>query len=457
MTGSTTTPRPTRTYQRGDLDCLRAALASLLGLRLDETPDAEPGNGVLFDLWEAWARQRGLTLRLHEKDQLPVGREFWVAGVSVAVAGAMRAQAVGPAKFHAHNRHAVVMSYGELWHDPVGWDDPEHHRLMREAAEFAFGVTFDPLDVADEFDRACGALSGKTAPVGGLWAGAGDADDFTVETIGKTAQRTAVSDVDANTGRYAVSGVAPFAAQVVQVDLKHSAIFGISASGAPLAYQGVLARYTDVNNWLMATYSPAFESTTGATEDASVQVRKRVAGTVTTLANVDVTDSAYQSFHSIRLTVDAAGRWQVWLWRVGAAPVKVAGGSDSALATGGALASGKPGVYDAQTAGTANTRNYDNFMSFVPTADAAVFAGQSLEVRHNDTIREDSTGTYWGRPQSYRGSRFFLPPAGDDDLTSRVVVMARRNNIEEMAEANVTDSTTVQIAYVPRWLVAPRQ
>jgi len=42
---------------------------------------------------------------------------------------------------------------------------------------------------------------------------------------------------------------------------------------------------------------------------------------------------------------------------------------ESALATGGALASGKAGIFDFNSTATASTRNYDNFLVTVPTPD----------------------------------------------------------------------------------------
>jgi len=160
MTGSTTTPRPTRVSQRGDYDCMRAALASLLGLTLDETPDAGPGNGTMLAAWEAWAPQRGLAMHVHEKDDLPTDHEFWVAGVRVLVTEGMRAHALGPAEFHGHNYHAVVMSYGELWHDPVTWlrrgNDPCHQTDRPGSGQHVASDLRLPVDAPSRHSRRAG-------------------------------------------------------------------------------------------------------------------------------------------------------------------------------------------------------------------------------------------------------------------------------------------------------------
>jgi hypothetical protein len=299
----------------------------------------------------------------------------------------------------------------------------------RRTISFETSSTFS---ARDEFDQTAGGLNAKTAPVGGAWATSGAATDFAVETSGKTAQRTVVA---AGGFRYAISGATGFAAQVSQVDFKASAIVDTEA-------QGVIARWTDANNHLRVYVS-----------GNNLTVQKVVASIPTTLGLVGVSRVA-ATWYRTRVQVDAGGRWFVWHGSQ-AAPELVASGQDSDLATGGTLASGKPGFVDQDTSDPA-TRNYDNFLAFAPVADAVCFSGQSIEFRSDDTIREDSTGTYWGRPQEYRGAPFFIPPAGDENRTSRVAVMLRRNDIYAMAAPNVSDNQTVEVRYTPRYLYLPR-
>jgi hypothetical protein len=40
--------------------------------------------------------------------------------------------------------------------------------------------------------------------------------------------------------------------------------------------------------------------------------------------------------------------------------------------------------------------------------------------------------------------------------TSRVMVKARRNDVEVASDPNVTDATQIQIAYTPRGVAVPR-
>jgi hypothetical protein len=57
---------------------------------------------------------------------------------------------------------------------------------------------------------------------------------------------------------------------------------------------------------------------------------------------------------------------------------------------------------------------------------------------------------------SYRGARFYIPPAGSAARTSRVLVKTRRNDIDTGADDQIADSTTATLHYTPRYLVAPR-
>jgi hypothetical protein len=298
--------------------------------------------------------------------------------------------------------------------------------------------TVTAFSARDEFDQSAGNLNTKALPVGGTWATSGSATDLAVETTGKTAQRSAVGD--AGTGRFAIASLAAFAAQTVQVDVKFT-----GTSGTPDFHAGVIARYTGATSWLRAMVEL----------DGGFTVDHNVAGSLTTLATLDVWPlPASSTWYTIRLTVLADGTWAVWFFTTeGVAGSPIATGYSSALATGGALDDGQVGFYDlGQAASGSVTRNYDNFVAAVPAAQAVAFSGQSAEIRHDSAIREDSAGTYWGPVPSYRGSRFLLPPAGDEDRSSQIVVKARRNDVDVAADDQIADSTTVAVTYTPRYL-----
>jgi hypothetical protein len=280
------------------------------------------------------------------------------------------------------------------------------------------------------------------------WSGAGDADDFSVNTTDKVAQRTSVSDANVNTGRYAVLGAANYAASLVQADVRSNAY----NSDVVL---GVLARYVDTNNWLRLRVEID-------ANDSSVFLEKRVAGTVTTLYSRTGTSAPgleWNTWYSLRLLATARGEWDFWLWKRGSEPASGHGanGQDADLATGGALDDGKPGIYDANVGATATTRQYDNFFVFTPTVDAAIFAGQSLELRHDGAIREDAAGMHWQNISSRRGKYLKIPPAGQEGRSNRIIVKGVRG--PTVAPGVILDPAiddiSSQLFVTPRGLVAP--
>jgi hypothetical protein len=304
------------------------------------------------------------------------------------------------------------------------------------------------LSAHDEFDQTAGALTGKTIPAGGTWAGAGDADDFQVETTGKTAQRTAVSDAGGTAlvnGRVALAGVATYTNIYVQV----SGTYTNAGTAAPV--WGVFARYTDSSNWLTAQLFLGSSS-------SSLLIAQRVAGVDTTLHTLTSSQLALHppgATRTMRMLVDDQGRVFVWLWDVDGTPGQpVAVGYSAALATGGALATGRIGFVDYYLSATACTRNYDNFAAAVPTKDAAVFASQSLEIRHDRVTREDSAGAIWTEVSDAPGDYLKIPPSGSEARTLRVIVKGSRNDPEWGADSGI-DDISARLFVTPRYLVVP--
>lgn len=291
----------------------------------------------------------------------------------------------------------------------------------------------------DEFGQTAGALGGKTAAQGGSWTakgGATGANDLQVETTGHTVQTSyngAAETLD-------VLG-SSMTAQLVQVDLKH-----VNAS-----YGGVLARTVDGINYLRARLLSSPNAGT-----STVRVETNIAASTTTLRLVTLPQPTTGAWWTVRLVVDASGRFWAWVFPQGTpAGDPLVSGVASALATGGVLATGQGGIYDGNLVAT--QRNYDNFFVAAPTDYEVLFAGRQLEIRSDGVQRQDSTGTYYGPPPSApRGSHFFLPPAGSAGRTTRVAVKADRNNIEAQEDVPIGDSLQAQVIYTPRYLAVPR-
>lgn len=319
-----------------------------------------------------------------------------------------------------------------------------------EVSAVPLAQTPTSFSARDEFDQSDGALTGKTLPVGGTWAGAGDADDWTVSnSFDHVIVRQASSDADANTGRYAIAGTATFTNVIVRAKIR------IASAVVAANYIGVVARYTDTNNWVMADITGTNIPTT-STNMWTLEVRKRVAGTVTSLGSIrtsyqqmdNVTAGGNTISAELRLLVDAAGRFFVWL-----GGTLYLSGYDAALATAGALATGKAGVYNANLGTAVGVTALDDFWVAVPVIDAAVYASQSLEIRHDRVLRENSGGTVWNQI-SPEGDHLRVPAAGKEGRSARFIVKACRNDPTTMADTAI-DDISGRLTVTPRYLVLP--
>lgn len=291
----------------------------------------------------------------------------------------------------------------------------------------------------DGFDQAAGALTGKTLPVGGTWAGAGDADDFSTTGSGAIT-RTAVSDSSGlQNGRLMIAGSSTYATCVAGVSATWTG-FAIFPRANGLLW-GVLLRYVDTSNFLAAyLYYDGAQVWT--------YISKRVAG-VTTALGADVTIySAGLIEGDVVASAYASGDAYMTL---NGAPVLAV--SDPVLATGGALATGKVGFFDNYTSATALTRTYDNFWATATPSDAALYASRKLQVRDNTVIRQDSTGTAYGKPGDVRGD-YLRIPASNTGGTARVIVKASRGVPETGIDGGV-DDITGQLTVTPLYLAVP--
>lgn len=268
-----------------------------------------------------------------------------------------------------------------------------------------------------------------------------DADDFNVSGSG-SATRTAVSDADLNTGRYVSAGATAYAGISVRVDADTD-VFESNGS----VRRGVFARLVDINNWVMAVLE-------NGSSFQTLKVYKRLAGTVTTLGSITLGVSP-TSNHSIRFTVLPNGQWFATGWAAGQTePSALLSGFDPDLVSSGTLDDGKIGIYDGYVETEAHTNTYDNFLANPVQADAALFASQSLELRHDQAIREDSAGAIWSTVSDYEGKYLLIPPAGPEDRQTRIIVKASRNLPENGADSGI-DDISARLTYTPRYLQIP--
>lgn len=318
-------------------------------------------------------------------------------------------------------------------------------------ARGSYAYSAGVLTGLDEFTGTTSgaALGGRAAPVGGTWATSGSATDFaftdSVVLSGSATESVLRLTLSDASPRYAILGSTDYTNVETQVTVWRS-------GGSP--EMRVIARYVDASNHLAATL---------VVGDPSFRLSMTVAGVTTVLAESDVATiggigaGSTTAFYRIRLLAYASGTVIATLLDVNGAVLAQLFGRHASLATGGALATGKPGFADYNPLSTGSPRYYDDFYAATPAAEAiALHSGQSLEFRSTTTLREDSTGTYAGPPPEYVGSRFYVPPAGGPDRQTRIAVMAKRNDVETMPDDNISDSLTVDAYVTPRYLAVPR-
>lgn len=288
------------------------------------------------------------------------------------------------------------------------------------------------------------ALNGRTATTGGTWATSGATTDFAAADAPLATDETEVRSTtsDSGVGRHAVLGSTAYADTEVSVDFYRTVSPGTSSTFR----QGVQARWVDASNRFEVTVSGDF----------TFLARKVVAGATTTLASFYYPAFQLSAWYNARVVIFASGRFFATLTGPDGGTIAVLTGQDAVLATGGALDDGKPAFIDYNGTATASTRYYENFYAATPPAEPIVcYSGQSIEFREDTTLREDSTGVYYGPPTEYVGGRPFFPPAGGPARKTRIAVMARRNDVMGSPDDNIADSLLVQASWVPRYLVVP--
>ena len=154
--------------------------------------------------------------------------------------------------------------------------------------------------------------------------------------------RSAATDAAGiESGRFAIAGTATFTDVVLQADIKWSTPDSTSV------YQGVVL-YVDANNWLAAVVKLA------PGDNPRLYVFKRVGGGTPTAIGMEPSAPPRPAnvWHTLRLQRRASGAWAVWLFPNTAGPGDMLlQGQDSALATGGAIASAKLGLIDRSGSG----------------------------------------------------------------------------------------------------------
>lgn len=293
------------------------------------------------------------------------------------------------------------------------------------------------FSAADYFATGLGAgvgLNGRVA-INGTWATSGSTTDFVGDATNGTPIRSTNADASP---RFGVLGPSLTNCSVT------AALIAKTWPWSATLLSGIMARWTNSSNYIVAY----FGANTGF--GGSLNLWKVVAGVSTQLAAMYASYSVNTYWHP-QLSVFSDGSWVL------DSTFTTLSGFDADFATGGALQTGQCGIYDfhSTTEGSTATRGYDDIVITVPPAQPIVInAGRVAEIRFDGAIRQDPTGVYYGLVP-YRGARFLVPPAGDKNRISRVLVKAHRNDIEAALSNNVTDNLTIQTIITPRYIAVP--
>ena len=377
---------------------------------------------------------------------LPVSNTSWVEvdlgtiTLQAATVGTQRWTGQIEARGGAASPGVVIVDYLILVPSSAGYG--------RARAVFAYSPGL--LAGLDSFvgTTAGNPLATRTAPLGGSWATSGDTGDYVFSDSfpGPAEGLLRTTSVVETTGRFAILGSTSYTDVQVEARMQSS----INAQSE----QALVARWVDASNHLR------FVIPGGDVSDPWARVEQVVGGVVTTLDQVEwvYPDGLPGYTLLVRLIAFSTGRIIAQIYGgageiIPTTLVSQLNASTSVLATGGTLQTGKPGLWDhAYSTSGPSGRLVTDFAVSVPALEQiAIYSGRNLQISSTDTVRQDSTGTYVGRPQSYRGSRA-LAPVG----TSRVLVKARRNDVEADLDDNVTDRTMIQIVWTPRGLAVPR-
>jgi hypothetical protein len=307
----------------------------------------------------------------------------------------------------------------------------------------------------DEFTgtTAGSALNGHTAPVGGSWATSGATTDFTFAdgpaSGDESVQRATTSDSDF---RYGILGSTITGDVEVAVDTQVA-----YSSGDANAYQAVVAAWTDSDNLVRLKLNPITDPSL-LIQQVSLALEFVYLGTAETIAGGNgisglvTVDFSNPSWLTLRLIMYAATGRAIGLLldSTGSTLLAVDGFLPPSTFTAGQV-----GIAD-QCNASGFTRYYDNFAAGIPNAEPLIInPDQALEITSSENRRWSADGSTYGDIPS-RGSRLFIPQAGDAGRSSRIAVRAIREDPITMASRNDGADLTAEIFVTPRYLAVPR-
>lgn len=297
----------------------------------------------------------------------------------------------------------------------------------------------------DLFNQAAGALNGKTAESGGVWA--------TVNGDGAGVQDFAVGTPSAAQAGRSIQvglrlGVLP---TVIAGSVFHKAtVAGIGQFAGADFRTGLMVRYVDASNYAALIFEGKIAT------NLSLSLIKVVAGVRTTLATKTLATGWYLAWGDLGVFVGTSGYCEAYFITPGGLAVGFPLGEpaltayDSALGPGGSLASGKAGIYDYWSTANLNNCGFDYVETWTPAESTLIASGRRLRWRHDSVQREDAAGGGLWSEIGYEGDPLLIPPSTKEQRVARVIAFPTRGDLDVVPDSGNSDDFTAQLALTAR-------
>jgi hypothetical protein len=338
----------------------------------------------------------------------------------------------------------------EIQIDTVMIPSTEQYLLVKELSSASEGGT---VIWEDTFIQSEGSATGKTAPIGGTYEGAGDTDDFKVSEPASSLSRIANSDSTVNNGRYLVAGSSKAAYTSVKGSIDNrDAPYGSSTRA------GILARYIDKDNWLRVSFyrDQIFIEGSPPLDGGRIIIEKCVAGVVTQLA-ISGKATKFAFGGDLFVTVDTAGKITAKSQGSSHGAYTTVTAEDEVFATGKTLAEGKVGFYDGMAtaaAGSTLPRYYSGASASTASAaleaeeaDAVCFENREIELRTDGVFRQHNIDNVWGKLVPI-GFLPYAPPEGLEERAARGILVPTAGDFGVKADSG-SHKLSCKVLYFP--------
>jgi len=419
-------------------------------------------SGAVPPVWLrfSWAVGQTIYQTINDQLELQTANQFWLADL-----GQISLQ---PAPSGVHYWRGTLQVYAppggsarDIWVDRI-WYVPLDESSWKPTAPMAVAQGVNPLAAWDDFASlgSGAALNARNPPLGPAWQTSGatatgtNTTDLTGTGTGGV-KRSTVGDVFASPlaqGRLAINGTG-VAGNGVFTDTEVGGDWMCTNFNPHTNWAlqpGVIARYTDNNNYLWFGY--AWQSATGP----YMRLMVVAAGGTAVIGTVKIIELP-NTWVSIDLRVLSNGQafGSVALQGQNRNPLWKCSGYHAALATGGTLASGRAGFQDSSVGGPASTRTYDNVFArnpVVSTRDAVMFGNHSAELRSDGMFRYDQNGVVQTPITRREGDLPRLPTSGNENRPVEMLLVTSRSDLDSIPDQGI-DGFTAQIRYRPCWLL----